>query len=152
MLLPAIVLSCSAQQAENDMDSLDASKQTVVIEDLGLSLELPEGWTEYQEPLRATLADRMSQMSEEELSTVDTEERQKLEHGVNLFTFNNLEQYGSISDEDIFGYFLTTEPADMLVSSDSPFHRAKCRAPTRGQISTWMASSTWPSATRAAIQ
>ena len=108
LLLPVLIMSCSLQQAEVDQRS-QMPQNSIVLEDLGVSLNLPDGWVEHSEPLRKTLADRLSLLSEEELATVDVDTPEKLEHGVNLYTYNNLDQYGSIPDEELFAYFLHIE-------------------------------------------
>ena len=106
LLLPALIMSCSLQQTDPNPY---AAKKAGALEDLGLSLKLPEGWTEYHEPMRETLADRINLLSEEELKTVDADNLEKLEHGANFYTYNNLDLHGSIPEEDLFGYFLSIE-------------------------------------------
>ena len=108
LLFPVLIMSCSLQQTEVDRSS-GLTYNSIAMDDLGVSLKLPEGWIEHQEPLRKTLADRLSLLSEEELATVDINTPEKLEHGVNLYTYNNLDQYGSIPDEELFAYFLHIE-------------------------------------------
>ena len=109
ILLPAFIISCSTQQTDIDHISSAATPQPASLADLGVSIKLPEGWTEYQEPIRATLADRIDHLSEEERKTVDTDQPGKLEMGANFYSYNNLDQYGSIPEDELFGYFLTVQ-------------------------------------------
>ncbi len=109
VLLPAFIMACGEQPTDVDQISDGSMPKSVSIADLGVSLNLPEGWVEYQKPLRATQADKISQLSEEMLKLEETDNPRKLEMGANFYSYNNLDQYGSIPDDELFGNFLTIQ-------------------------------------------
>ena len=111
VLIPLTIVSCSIQQVDSDPEA-NIDLHAIVIEDLGVSLKLPEGWTDHQTPLRSSTAERMSLLnpSEEELRQIGIDNPDKIEHGVNMYVYTNVDEYEEGEfDEDMFFYFLSVE-------------------------------------------